>query len=467
MVKFMNLKTTYHYSSFIYPFLISKGRYKDFLGKFLEDEEMWKFSILNEADDIDTYSYFLPYVKKFLFPTLYWSQEYKEKFENFSFKKKLEIITNLSSCKFEYKIDHEKHNNYKFSKEDINFRILKIELFCFEPNICFLVFKTELDKNDTIYSNDILDFNYKFRTINPKYLRKKKTQGIFIMNDEFSGVEDLSSFIAHLLYGYEDVEKENIYFDRLFTYSYMCLDKYEWNETKNLDSIINEFYKYLYVLPGEFESTFDTEFRNKKDNTYTRWKYSIYGFSRESGVVFSSQRELFNRNKLPYNYESMYFYIFLLAFYQRIALILFSQELMSTGSYKVDNLKKRFTKFTHFSWFSQITNSEQGMDIWKKWQSSFELPSLFDEVQKEYSEFYDYTTASGQEKINLLLIVMYAISILFTGMTSLLDFRVISKDNEIAKICIIAMIFATIISYPAYLTKKIIFRRIMRKNKRK
>lgn len=429
----MNLKTTYHYSYFVYTFLISNGRYKEFLGKFLLDDKKWKLNIMNESDDLDTHSYFLPYVKKFLFPTLYWSSNYRQQFKNMSHNKKLNKISKLTSIKFEYKIDESEQNNYKFSKSDINFKILKIELICFELGICFLVFKTELDKADFIYSSDILDFNYKFRTINPRYLKKKKSQGIFLMNEEFNDVEDLSSFIAHLLYGYEDVEKENIYFDRLFTYSYMCLDKDEWNEEKGLDRIINEFYKYQYVLPGDFDATFDADFKGIKENSYRRWKYSMYGFSRESGVVLASQIELFNRNKLPIHYETMYFYIFLLAFYQRIALILFSQELMSSGKNKIDNLKQRFTKFTHFCWFSQITNSEQGMDIWKKWQKSFELISLFDEVQKEYSEFYDYTVARGQEKINRLLIVMYTISILFTGMTLLLDFKVIYANNSLAK----------------------------------
>ncbi len=459
----MNLKTTYHYSYFVYPFLISNGRYKDFVGKFLCDEEKWKLRTMTDSDDLNTHAYFLPYVKKFLFPTVYWSESFKQQYENMNYKKKLDTISKLTSVSFDYKIDQSQGTNYKLSKTEINFRILKIQLIFFEPGICFLVFKAELDKDDFIYSNDILDFNYKFRTINPRYLKKKKTEGISIINEEFSGVEDLSSFISHLLYGYEDVEKENIYFDRLFTYSYICLDKDEWNEDKNLKEIVNEFYKFQYVLPGEYGSTFDIDFKGKKENTYTRWKYSIYGFSRESGVVFSSQRELFNRNKLPKHFETIYFYIFILAFYQRIALILFSQELMTSGRSKIEVLKRRFTKFTHFSWFSQITNSEQGMDIWKSWQKAFDLPSLFDEVQKEYSEFYDYTVARGQEKINKFLVAIYTISILLSGMTLMLDFKVINSDNEFAKVLLILMLSCTLLAYPVYIISRFFSRWILKK----
>ena len=445
----MNLKTTFHYSYFIHPFIVSDGKYIEFISKFLKDDGIWKLSMIDNVKDLDTHVYFLPYVKKFLFPTLDWSQEYKNNFHNMSYSKQVAALSKLTSVKYEYKID--KDNNYNLSQTDINFKILKIELLSFETGICFLIFKTELNKAGGINSDDILNFNYKFRTINPRYLKKKKTEGITIMNREFSDVNDLSSFIEQLLYGFEDIERENIYFDRLFTYSYMCLSEDEWNENRELNEIINEFYKFLYVLPSEQSSTFDPDFKGVKENTYTRWRFSIYGFSRESGVVFSSERENFNVKKLPFYYETMYFYIFLLAFYQRIALILFSQELMSSERGKMNELKSKFTKFTHFSWFSQITNSEQGMDIWKKWQKAFDLHELFDEVQKEYTEFYDYTVAKGQGKINSLLIVIYTVSLAFSGMTLLFDFKIINVNDNFAKVLIVSMIIIISLLYPIYL----------------
>ncbi len=459
----MNLKTKFHYSYFVYPFLVSDGYYKNFLEKFLTDEKQWRFNIMDKDENIDTHAYFLPYVRRFLFPTLYWTQDQKASYKKLSIKKKLENILNLTSVNFSYNLENKESNKYNLQETGINFKISKIELLCFEPGTCFLIFKTKLDSRDCIYSNDILDFNYKFRTINPRYQKKKKMEGIFILNEEFNKIEDLSDFIEHLLHGYENVEAENIYFDRLFTYSYMCLDKEEWNEARNLDEIINEFYKYQYILPSTHDSTFDPDFKGIKDNIYMRWKYSLYGFSREAGVVFASEKESYNIKKMPHNYETMYFYIFLLAFYQRIALILFSQDLMNSGKNKIESLKRRFTKFTHFSWFSQITNSEQGMDIWKKWQNSFDLQSLFDEVQKEYSEFYDYTVARGQEKINFLLIIIYTVSVLFSGMTLMLDFSIINPSNQLAKIVLLTTLVITILGYPLYIFLKIIRKKIQSK----
>lgn len=430
----------------------------------MKDEEKWQLNVAENSIDLSTHAYFLPYVKKFLFPTLYWKNDFRTLFEKMTYKKKCETISNISCVKFNYKIEQSFVTDNNSNKADINFKIPRIELICFEPGICFLIIKAELDKEGDIYSHEILDFNYKFRTINPRYLKKKKTEGIFLRNQEFKGLDDLSGFIDSLLYGYEDVEKENVYFDRLFTYSYMCLDEKEWNESRDLSEIINEFYKFQYVLPSEYGSTFDSDFKGVKDNTYTRWKYSIYGFSRESGVVFSSEREKFNSTKLPYYYENMYFYVFLLAFYQRIALILFSQELMGSGKKKIETLKNRFTKFTHFSWFSQITNSEQGMDVWKKWQKSFDLPALFDEVQKEYAEFYDYIVARGQERINLLLIVIYTISVFFSGLALLESFHIVNTNSSIVKMSVVILLGLTILIYPAYALFKAIGNQIWSKH---
>ncbi|MDP4089895.1 MAG: hypothetical protein Q8930_11575 [Bacillota bacterium] len=455
----MNLKITYHYSYFIYPFIISEGKYKDFISKFLSDKAKWDINIRSNPEDLNTHAYFLPYVKKFLFPTLYWSEELKEQYNNMSYKERLEIASKLTCVNFDYRLDMVKSKGYRLNETGINFSIIKIELICFAPGICFLLFKTMLDKVGGIHSDDLLNFNYKFRTINPRYLKRKKTEGMYIMNEEFAEVEDLSGFIEHLLYGYENVEMENIYFDRLFTYSYMCLHESEWNENIDLSEIIEEFYKFQYVLPEDYGSTFAPDYRGIKDNTYTRWKYSIYGFSRESGVVFSSERESFNSTKLPNYYETMYFYIFLLAFYQRISLILFSQELMTSEKGKIENLKQRFTRFTHFSWFGQITNSEQGMDIWKRWQRAFDLPQLFDEVQKEYSEFYDYTVARGQEKINFLLIIIYVVSLVFSAMALLADFHLIDTNGVLTKLFLKASIALTITGFPIYKLVKTIFQR--------
>ena len=300
-------------------------------------------------------------------------------------------------------------------------------------------------------------------------MKKKKTEGLFLSRSGFRKLEDLSTFIENMLNGFEDVHWDNVYFDKLFTYSYVCLDAEEWNEEKHFEYIIDEFYKFQYVLPYNYGSSFAPDLKDIKNNTYSRWKYSIYGFTRESGVFLSSNIEKFNSTKLPSYFENIYLYIFLLAFYQRIALLLFSQELLNTGNSKIEMLKEELTKFTHFSWFSQITNSEHGMDLWKNWQKAFDLQTLFDEVHKEYTEFYDHIVARGQEKINLLLIVVFVLNAVFAGMSLLINFRIITGDDQLARIATESMISVTILIYPLFMVfkflKKLTLRMLHKRDK--
>lgn len=95
----------------------------------------------------------------------------------------------------------------------------------------------------------------------------------------------------------------------------------------------------------------------------------------------------------------------LIALYQRISLINFSQNLMRQDKTAVKKLKKNLTQFTNSSWFGQITNSEHGMDIWKLWQKAFGLPELYDEVHKEYLEYYDYVVSNNQSRISMILMI--------------------------------------------------------------
>lgn len=448
----MELKTVYQYTYFVYPFIIKKERYRDFCGKILKTTDEWSFHIHDYSGKTGAYEYFLPYVKKFLFPTLYWNKEKVEQFNNAGFKKKLDMISGLSSINFKYNLHSD--SCCKFSGEGMNVVIDTIEMACFDRGICFLIIKTRLDSEKTLHLSDVLNFNHKFRTINPRYMKKKKTEGLILNSMDFRKLEDLSTFIENLLNGFEDVHWDNVYFDKLFTYSYVCLDAEAWNEEKKLDSFINEFYKFQYVLPADYGSSFASGHKDMAQNTYSRWKYAIYGFTRESGVFLSSNIEKFNSTKLPAYFENIYSYILLLAFYQRIALLLFSQELLNTGKNKIETLKEELTKFTHFSWFSQITNSENGMDLWKNWQKAFDLYAMFDEVQKEYTEYYDHIVARGQEKINLLLIVVFIVNAVFAGMALLINFKIITASDLFAKIATESMIVVTLLIYPFFAVVK-------------
>ena len=236
-----------------------------------------------------------------------------------------------------------------------------------------------------------------------------------------------------------------MYFDKMFTYSYVCVDG--WEKDTDFYKMQNDFYKFQYVMHSKSSAIFNEECDRLSDNVYSRWKYSMFGFSRESGVVFVSDKEKYDITRMPYNFEKRYLYMVLIALYQRISLINFSQDLMRQDKTAVKKLKKNLTQFTNSSWFGQITNSEHGMDIWELWQKAFGLPELYDEVHKEYLEYYDYVVSNNQSRISMILMFFYVINISFSGIQMLTN---VINLEDIQIYIIIAMVFSAL-SYPCYL----------------
>jgi len=444
----MSLSAKYQYSHFIYPFLVEKNKYSSFISNLLNDEKNWKLKIHDHKEDEGTYNFFLPYMKKFLFPTLFWNNDFVKKYKAMSNSKKLSFVKKASCATFEFNLDSIKTGTDSKKRYGvIDFDIRSIKIICFEPGICFLDIKTEVeDDNENIDFDNILDFNSMFRDVTPR------SSGHSKFNIKARGIDNLNDiiiFIKSTISGFESDDLDKIYYDKMFTYSYVCLCKEDWDEDTRFESLKNDFYKFQYVVDSKSSAIFNTNCDRLEENTYSRWKYSMFGFSRESGVVLVSEKEMYNITKMPHSFEKDYFYMLLLAFYQRMSLINFLQDILRNDKTMMPKLNSDLTKFTHFSWFSQITNSEHGMDIWKRWQKAFELPELYDEVHREYVEYYNTVVTSGQSKINIILIILYSASIVFAGLGIVVQLYDI-KHTWMEPLLIYSIIL-TSLSYPIYL----------------
>lgn len=455
----MDLKIQNQYSYFVYPFYVKRGKYKEFISNLANSVE-WNFKILNEATDQNTASFFLPDVRKFLFPTLDWSNEQKETFKKLSPTEKTNKIVKLPKATFKYNLEKPIRALLNIKEDKMtSFFITKIKILSFEQGAGILIFKTILDDKHNKSFNNVLDFNYNFREINLFHENLKEDEATVVC-DHFKNEKTVSQLIKHLLNGFTDVEKESIYYDRLFTYSYVCLEESEWNEEKTFSDLIYEFFKFKHVLPGDFKSKYYDNFMKRDETSYSRWTYSMYGFLKESGVVLGSASDSFNCNQLANYFETVYYYIFILAIYQRMMLILLSRELAAGGTKRIGQLRAYLLKFTNISWFNQITNSEQGMDIWKKWQRVFELPTLFEEVQREYTEYYEYTFAKSQDKINKYLVYIFVMSVVLPGIQLLIQLKLIDTRSWILEAVVIAILAFAILYYPLMAFRKKLHERL-------
>ena len=443
----MDLHAKYQYTHFIYPVVIENKKYTEFISSLLSGDKHWKFKINQPKNDEALYNFFLPYMRKFLFPTIFWNEQDVKAYKKMSVRQRADMISKMSCVEFEYDLANIKTgtmNARKYGK--IKFDISSIKIICFKPGICFIDIKAQIDEaSEFIDFSKILDFNNNFRSVTPRAIDRIKNKNLMRGNN-INRIEDIAIFINSIISGYESNDIEKIYYDKMFTYSYVCIS--DWDENVKFSDFKNEFFKFQYVEPGSNPASFINNSKDMNDEIYCRWEYTMFGFSRESGVLLVSDKSDYNITQMPHAFEKKYFYIMLLAFYQRLSLISFSQDLIKKDKTKIKDLKTELTRFTHFSWFSQITNSDYGMSIWKKWKKAFELEELFDEVHKEYVEYYDSIVANGQDKINVILILLYTLSVIFTGFQILTN--TLNVEGTLVKTFVIILMIIAAASYPAY-----------------
>ncbi|HZS93898.1 MAG TPA: hypothetical protein VFA78_03810 [Chloroflexota bacterium] len=161
-----------------------------------------------------------------------------------------------------------------------------------------------------------------------------------------------------------------------------------------------------------------------KENSIAIWK-NWQALTLQDNVVFLgiiSTR--FTKDYLPENIEMDYLPLYLLAFYQRQRLIVLSGELQRSTSKLYRNLRdarslwREFIAFRNHYWFSEVTGGVQGTRLYKNFQSSLNIPCLYEEVSEEIAEIQDYYEQQAQRKsdvlLNVITVVMLPASILAT-----------------------------------------------------
>ncbi len=367
----MELKTKYQYTYFVYPFVVKEKEYMKFITNMILSDK-WKEKIFSKFEDIEVDTHFIGTAKNRMFPTLKWTLKEKKEFSKNTIVKKAKTLSELPSCMLEYQFDDDVKGRVE-DKNAVFFDISKIRLMCFREGICFLLIKAELDGKTYTSFKDLLNLNYKFRNVTPQFMRIKDYDYIKIQSNRFDTIEDIRKFINKICFGYEESDMQGAYTNRMFVYSYACLDESEWNSKTDFSEIKNYFLKYKHVLAADYDSEFADNI--EKDNTYTRWKYSMYGFTKMAGVLFSSATDHFNCAKLPYYYENVYLYVMLYAFYQRLSYVLLLKELEETKNKNI--IKNKILKMAKTSALNQVSNSEHAMMLWQNWSKTFGLDDMY------------------------------------------------------------------------------------------
>ncbi len=386
----MDIKTKYHYTYFLNPFVIDEEKYEQFLLRLIKDEK-WNFRMFDKVVDLEIYTHFLTQTKKTLFPSFYWNEEYKNKMKQMNEEKMAKELRKVSCTEFIYNLNDEYIMQGKIEqKNQIFFEISEIKLICFNTGICFLAFKTNIQSDDYIQFRDLLNFNFKFKQVSSAYAKYKPSDNIYIQTNMFDNLESVTHFINSITQGYVKLCNDDIYSDRMFVYSYACIDEQDWNNENTFEDIKDNFYKFAYQLSGDYDSKIELSQEEFNETVYSKWEYSKYGFSKLGGVVFCSATDKFNYTNLPIHYENVSFYIMLLAFYKRISLLTLDNKLMYSKRKEINKIRNRINKEMISTRFSQISNSSHGMSLWKNWYRVFEIEELYNQVGKHYTRWLEH-----------------------------------------------------------------------------
>ena len=99
----MELKTKYQYTYFIYPYMIAENKYTKYLQKLLKDKKC-EIRFFKQEKDYDIFSYFLPNIRKFMFPTFSFNEAKIKKFKELDVELQATILQKHPCTIFEYQI---------------------------------------------------------------------------------------------------------------------------------------------------------------------------------------------------------------------------------------------------------------------------------------------------------------------------------------------------------------------------
>ncbi|HJJ15243.1 MAG TPA: hypothetical protein OIM60_02255 [Clostridiaceae bacterium] len=401
----MELKTNYQYTYFIHPFIVKENRYQKYLLKLLKDKKC-NIKIFKKEKDLKLYKYFLPEIRKFLFSSFDFTPNKLKELEKLPIETQSALLSRYPCTMFEYVL--EKDIQGKTGEEKgIFFGIRKLEIICFNTGICFLCIKTNIENTNRF--DDLLNFNYKFRDIKQQF-QLSSFDKIRIQTDAFEDVKSFTDFIGQITGANLEAAKYDIDTERFLSYSYACIEQDYWNEYRKFENIEHNFIKFTNIMPASNIASFIKD----ESVTISEWKYAKLGLTKQGITLFSSATEMNNYTILPEEFETQYFYTYILNLYKKIYLKKLGFEF--SNSKNVKKARKKFIEFTKKIWIQEITEDEAGTIINHRLNEVLELDSLYLSTKNKYDVLYKDLNIEKNSKSTIIIAIILLASLIFNIM---------------------------------------------------
>lgn len=398
----MELKTSYQYTYFIYPFLLEETKYKEYLTKLLKDKEC-KLKTFEKEKDLKIYKYFLPKWREILFSSFSLESAQIKQLEELPIETQVGLLSKYKCNIFEYNLEKDIQAKID-SNKGIYFTIRKIDVIVFNTGIGFLCIKTDLEDNNS-FSN-ILNFNYKFKGICSDISNLENYDKIILQTDSFSSIESLKDFIHKITGTNNKIKELNINSESFLTYSYLCIDQEAWNNINSFEKIENQFNKYANNLSADNSVNLEKE----SVDTFSKWKYAKIGITKSAVSLLASSYDINQYTILPHEYENQYLYTYIINLYKKIYLEKLSGECKNVKD--IRKIREKFSEFTKEIWITEATEDETGSLLNKKLEKIFELEELYREIKNKYDVLYKNYNIKKTFKANKIVLIILMISLI-------------------------------------------------------
>jgi hypothetical protein len=168
-------------------------------------------------------------------------------------------------------------------------------------------------------------------------------------------------------------------------------------------------------------------------------------FSLEGGafVAINAPETDFFRREFPTHLRREYFLLFLLTLHQRFTLMSLSQQVsehwLRGGERErvqaFERIRDALLEFTARGYFSQAMQREHHHQVYRRWQETFQLERLYQEVSDEVREMHEFLQMRQSQKLEKrlnFLTFVFGIPALLFSFLSINLYRITAKEEGLS-----------------------------------
>ena len=144
--------------------------------------------------------------------------------------------------------------------------------------------------------------------------------------------------------------------------------------------------------------------------SYAEGQWFLFSLDGGAFVACNAPETPFFRQTLPHHLRDQYFLLFLLALHERFALMSLSQQVSEQWlrgeemerAQAFEGIRDALLAFTARGYFTQVMQQEHYHRCYRKWQETFQVERLYQEVSEEVGDMHDYLLMRRTERLQQL-----------------------------------------------------------------